>query len=263
MASRALCIGINDYPGTGSDLAGCVNDAHDWRDALDSRGFATAVMLDAEATKANMTKSIEELVATTQSGDVGVITYSGHGSWVIDEDQDEPDGRDEVLCPHDIADGHPLTDDELFDLFSDRERGARLVLISDSCHSGTVHKLLAASGDEDETSRARYLGPEVFLSEDETRRASRAARLPMGKSRQSALLISGCQDTEYSYDASFGGRPNGAFTYFALQTLAGLGGDRNYRDWYAAIRSRLPSAAHPQTPNLQGSYRQRRWKVLD
>ena len=33
MAKRALCIGINDYPGTGSDLAGCVNDAHDWRPA--------------------------------------------------------------------------------------------------------------------------------------------------------------------------------------------------------------------------------------
>ena len=26
----ALCIGINDYPGTGSDLSGCVNDANDW-----------------------------------------------------------------------------------------------------------------------------------------------------------------------------------------------------------------------------------------
>ena len=27
MTKRALCIGINDYPGTGSDLTGCVNDA--------------------------------------------------------------------------------------------------------------------------------------------------------------------------------------------------------------------------------------------
>ena len=30
MAKHALCIGINDYPGTGSDLSGCVNDANDW-----------------------------------------------------------------------------------------------------------------------------------------------------------------------------------------------------------------------------------------
>ncbi|MGE5839594.1 MAG: caspase family protein, partial [Deltaproteobacteria bacterium] len=39
MAKRALCIGINDYPGTGSDLAGCVNDANDWAVLLKKRGF--------------------------------------------------------------------------------------------------------------------------------------------------------------------------------------------------------------------------------
>ncbi len=30
MAYKALCIGINDYPGTQNDLSGCVNDAQDW-----------------------------------------------------------------------------------------------------------------------------------------------------------------------------------------------------------------------------------------
>ena len=30
MGKKALCIGINDYPGTGMDLRGCVNDADDW-----------------------------------------------------------------------------------------------------------------------------------------------------------------------------------------------------------------------------------------
>jgi len=30
MAKLALCIGINDYPGTVNDLSGCVNDAQDW-----------------------------------------------------------------------------------------------------------------------------------------------------------------------------------------------------------------------------------------
>ncbi|WP_349769079.1 caspase family protein, partial [Zoogloea sp.] len=27
MSKKALCIGINDYPGTQNDLSGCVNDA--------------------------------------------------------------------------------------------------------------------------------------------------------------------------------------------------------------------------------------------
>ena len=30
MSKKALCIGINDYPGTQNDLSGCVNDANDW-----------------------------------------------------------------------------------------------------------------------------------------------------------------------------------------------------------------------------------------
>ncbi len=29
MSKKALCIGINDYPGTQNDLSGCVNNAND------------------------------------------------------------------------------------------------------------------------------------------------------------------------------------------------------------------------------------------
>ena len=43
---RSLHIGINDYPGTGSDLSGCVNDANDWREALEQRGFQATTLLD-------------------------------------------------------------------------------------------------------------------------------------------------------------------------------------------------------------------------
>jgi hypothetical protein len=43
----ALCIGLNDYPGTGSDLAGCVNDANDWAEELTKREFDVEVRRDA------------------------------------------------------------------------------------------------------------------------------------------------------------------------------------------------------------------------
>ena len=36
MANRALCVGINDYPGSNMDLAGCVNDAKDWQALLEA-----------------------------------------------------------------------------------------------------------------------------------------------------------------------------------------------------------------------------------
>ena len=31
---KAVCIGINNYPGIFNDLKGCVNDANDWADLL-------------------------------------------------------------------------------------------------------------------------------------------------------------------------------------------------------------------------------------
>ena len=46
MALKSLCIGINDYPGTGSDLNGCVNDALDWAAELRGRGFETITLLN-------------------------------------------------------------------------------------------------------------------------------------------------------------------------------------------------------------------------
>lgn len=50
MSKQALCIGINDYPGTSSDLAGCVNDANDWTKVLKQRGFAVTKFLNRQAT---------------------------------------------------------------------------------------------------------------------------------------------------------------------------------------------------------------------
>lgn len=256
----ALCIGVNDYPGTDNDLAGCVNDAQDWADELTKRGFDTELMLDSEATGEAMRAGIRRKLAGAATGDRVVITYSGHGTWVPDDSGDEPDGRDEALCPYDIFTNGPLVDDELYDILSERHRGTRVVVISDSCHSGTVARLAPPLGAS--TDKVRFLPPSVFLAPDEAARASRIPRVAAGRPRNAALLMSGCRDFEYSYDADFGGRPNGAFTYVALATLRDLPAGATYRDWAAAIAKRLPSRDYPQTPGLDGSSTQRRWAAL-
>ena len=103
--------------------------------------------------------------------------------------------------------------------------------------------------------KVRFLPPSVYLPRQEVaklgvRRRLRASSPP---GRYAALLMAGCQDTEYSYDAYFQGRPNGAFTFVALQALAKLPAGATYYDWYRKIRSMLPSRQYPQTPNLYGS----------
>jgi metacaspase-1 len=183
---QALCIGINDYPGTGSDLAGCVNDAHDWADELTKRSFETEIMLDAQATGEGMRSAMRRLLQNAKSGDTVVITYSGHGTWVRDDNGDEPDGRDEALVPHDIAANGPLLDDELYEILCDRARGVRAVMISDSCHSGTVARF--APSTRSDADKVKFLPPSVFLSPAEAARAARMPRVSAGRPRHAALL---------------------------------------------------------------------------
>lgn len=92
-----------------------------------------------------------------------------------------------------------------------------------------------------------------------TRRAMRKSSAP---GRYASLLMSGSQDVEYSYDAWFNGRPNGAFTFVALRELAKLPATASYRQWHDRIRGALPSQQYPQSPNLYGSTSMKSWKVL-
>ena len=68
MAKRALCVGINDYPGTNSDLSGCVNDANDWAQEW-RRGYQVTSLLDKQATRQAMVDGLTKLVTGAAAGD--------------------------------------------------------------------------------------------------------------------------------------------------------------------------------------------------
>jgi hypothetical protein len=263
MTTKALCIGINDYPGNGNDLSGCVNDAKDWAEELTRRGFAVSMLLDQEATRAAMTKAIGGLIEEAVKGDSLIITYSGHGTWVEDSSGDEPDGRDEALCPYDLATSGALLDDDLHTLLTRRAGGVRIVLISDSCHSGSVTR-----GREEDLDpglpKIRFMHPASWMAKDKLPPAQLANLAPRGGfSRHGGdLLLAGCQDTEYSWDTSFHGRANGAFTYYALKTLR-ENKPKTYEAWFNAICSFLPSSRLPQSPQIFGTRTARRFKVFE
>lgn len=268
MKKLALCVGINDYPGTGSDLSGCLNDVKDWSQALAARGFAVTTLVDRKATGANMRAALQATLAQAGKGDVVVFQYSGHGSYVPDRDGDEPDGNDECLCPYDIVAKGALTDDELFRIYSDRKPGVRLVILSDSCHSGTVAKFAPITTPAIRAGAARrkvrFLPPATFLPQRTVRAMGlmRGLRRSSPPGRYAGLLMAGCQDTEYSYDAIFNGRPNGAFTYVALRQLQKMKKTATYASWFQAIRNALPSQQYPQSPNLYGTSTMKKWKLF-
>lgn len=276
MAKRALCIGINDYPGTGMDLRGCVNDAQDWTAVLTAREYAVQTLLDKRATRAAMKAAFKRLVAATEANDSLVITFSGHGTYQPDTDDDETDGYDEGFCPYDLRTRGALVDDEIRALFQPLARDARLVLISDSCHSGTVTRAAPADVDADGP-RPRFMPignwlPEATLPRTRNGAPARVVSAPgdlsafkgIVASRPGDLLLAGCREgpNNFSYDASFRGRPNGAFTYYALKTLKSLPASASYADWHRAICTHLPSASFPQSPQLVASSAVKKRKVF-
>ena len=267
MAKKALCIGINNYPGTHMDLQGCVNDANDWAAALADRGFAVTTVLNEQATKAAMMSAMGNLIGKAKRNDSLVITFSGHGTYQPDTDGDEADGLDEALCPYDLQTNRAaLTDDEIKVLFANRKSGVRILLIADSCHSGTVTRAAKAEPDSDTRARFMPMGnwlPDKLLPKNLAGKLSATVVAPLGASpllaaysrRLGDLLLSGCKEglNNFSYDARISGRYNGAFTYYALKTLKTLKPDATYADWRKAIVKYLPSASYPQSPQIVGS----------
>lgn len=267
----SLHIGINNYPGTGNDLSGCVNDALDTASAFEARGFKTETLLDSDATKENILGAMKRLVRTIGYRDTLVVSMSSHGSWIPDQgDRDEADLRDEVLCAYDFQDDGLIIDDELYDLFTTRKFGARVIFLSDSCFSGTINRFASLPErqgssvvrEQDKIARPRFMPPSEFLDDRDLRRAQRIVDAP-AKSimrRSGAATITGCAENEYSYDAWFGNRPNGAFTYYALRSLTAA--PITLKQLHANVRKYLPNPnSYPQAPQLQGTWTQKQWKV--
>lgn len=138
----SIHIGLNKLDvssyGEQTVLSGCINDADSMQSLAASQGFQTRRMVDEEATADTVIAAISDAANTLRSGDMLFLTYSGHGSQVDDVDGEEADALDETWCLYDRM----LIDDELSQLWSQFQAGVRILMLSDSCHSGTVAKLI-------------------------------------------------------------------------------------------------------------------------
>lgn len=270
MSKRALCVGINDYPYDGSDLNGCVNDAKAWADLLVSHyEFPAAevrLLLDAEATKAKIMQGLKSLLAAAKAGDVLVFTNSSHGTYVADTSGDE-EKYDEAMCPYDCAD-NLLVDDELRELFANLAKEVSLTVISDSCFSGTVTRAAVAEVipglKTPDDRRVRFLNP-ALMGRGVVQNPWKAK--PKGKQKypesgMKDVLLSGCTDKEYSYDARIGGVYHGAMTYYALQAIKEANYQITFRQLHTRLLSLLDDAGYPQHPQLEGTKGNKNKQVL-
>jgi hypothetical protein len=63
-----LVIGISDYTGTVNDLTYCDDDATDWKARLLAENYSVTVLLDQNATKANIEAAVNTLAGQSIAG---------------------------------------------------------------------------------------------------------------------------------------------------------------------------------------------------
>ncbi|KAK3255433.1 hypothetical protein CYMTET_35382 [Cymbomonas tetramitiformis] len=94
-----------------------------------------------DCTTANVLKGIHWLTQGAQAGDTLFFHFSGYTTHVPDEQGDEVDGMDEALCTMDFCFdvNHGILDRDLrSQLFDKVPKGVHLLVMLDTCHSGTL-----------------------------------------------------------------------------------------------------------------------------
>ncbi|MFA6311334.1 MAG: caspase family protein [Sterolibacterium sp.] len=270
--AMSLHIGLNavsptEYEGWSGELNACEFDARDMAAIAKSRGMESTLLLTTSGTRAKALAAIRAAARQLKGGDLFFLTYSGHGGQVPDVSGEEGDKKDETWC---LYDGQ-LIDDELYLELGRFKAGVRILVLSDSCHSGTVTRALPqptplagrSKAMPDAVAMRTYGKHHAFydkLQHDVAQAVDKAGSVDPDsvlagiavsprltalakKFGPAVILISGCQDNQTSAD----GDHNGAFTEQLLRVWNHGAFKGNYAKFHAIIKAGMPAS---QTPNL-------------
>jgi hypothetical protein len=258
---RAVLVGIDDYSasrlprpaggGTGPpgapDLYGAVNDVRTIGEILVALyGFASRGVLtltDQAATRAAILRALDErLVQPTRPGDVVLFYFSGHGSQVANTRSDEPDGLDESIVPADRGPAAPdIRDKELRRIFNRiLDRGARLTVVLDSCHSGSG----ARNPD----------GPSFRRAAPDGRDVKDGPPYGPRPEDRGALVLSAAQDLDLAWESDDEhGRPHGAFSLALARSMRDATAGESAAETFRRAHARLQAEKRFQEPVLGGN----------
>jgi len=257
-------VGIDQYEHLSQEaLDGCVNDTEVMRTLFADR-FAfkrSALLTNGKATRKAILEVLDALVAQVRAARAKlkpdetitvVIYYAGHGSQVRDQataelGKDEDDGWDETWVAHDSSrqGDRDVRDDEIGMVYRELIRlGAQVLLISDSCHSGTVHR--SAEFAKTRMIRRKDPGPGPALHKFRSI-ADRGRPGPRGEAQAPSGVVDGqalpgfvaytaCRATEKaSEDKDDAGQPCGRFTKVLRHLLGAIPENTTYASLHRQI----------------------------
>lgn len=228
---KALLIGIN-YTGTTNELFGCINDVTSIKERITQAGFSDiSVVTDLtpkKPTRATILEEFKLLLSTSKPNDLLFFCYSGHGSYALDRNSDETDGRDEMIVSCDLQ---GIVDDELKALIQTYLKpGATLFAMFDSCFSGSVLDL-----------KYQYLDSLNYDNYTENEKQL--------ETQGNVFMISGCTDNQTSADAFINKRACGAMTWSFLEAAKEKKGC-TWRELIKLMRDKLKTSEFTQIPQF-------------
>lgn len=190
---------------------GCELDVDNIERILQPLNYDITVLKTAKATRSAICNALKSAASSLRSGDTFVFYYSGHGGQQPDQNGDEVDGHDETLLAYDGE----IIDDELNAIWTKFRPGVRIVMLSDSCNSGTNYRNLFD---------VRRSSPIKPMDE------------PVGdKMRAQMIHFGGCRDGF----GSIGYQAGGAFTVALCEIWKGGDFRGTYPEFHDQIRRRI------------------------
>lgn len=282
----ALLVGINQYDSASSvtPLNGCVADIEATETLLKKYyGVASSnicKLTNAQATHQNIVAHFRSHLIDNASPDTTLLFwFSGHGSrqrtdprfYKNSPEPDEKEKKDETLVCHDsrvkINGEMPnadLADKELAVLIDwAAQKGANVVTIFDSCHSGDVTR-----SDPDTYERTRLVEDRNLAEEELARAYGNSSNPPFSRSylggyyqknnldqvpRGKHLVLAACQYQETAKECTIEGNRRGIFSYYLQQAIA-QNPAATYANLFEQVRSIIATESNrrqfssPQTP---------------
>ncbi|MFZ2349581.1 MAG: DUF4384 domain-containing protein [Candidatus Bipolaricaulis anaerobius] len=144
----ALFVGISNYTvhtvtvdgsqGRVNDLSAPASEARAMAEVLKGLFPNQRILTDANATYDAIKRGFSEWLSQAPADATVLFYFCGHGGQQrdVEPDKDEEDGKDETLF---ATDGKVIVDDEIH-VWTTALRAQKVVIIADSCHSGTISR---------------------------------------------------------------------------------------------------------------------------
>lgn len=223
----AVVVGVNVYANDDVGLLrGAVADATWMHDELHARGFESALLLNADATRSAIGLALGQACCDAGPNDLVVFYFAGHGTFfhtLSDGVGNAAIVRREAICPYDFAPDHSATaisDAELLTaMFKCR---GRVLLVLDSCFAGGfAHEPPPPPGlTPPFPHAATRFTPSVIAIGRPVHVSTFAAPFPPAL-RRAATVFTACKKHERAAEGEFDEGFRGAFTKFLGDCVGG------------------------------------------